>query len=108
MKELKAVLELCRKDAGGVAGSRWGFRFNSPTGEVLMESAATYDSRDEAEAAFVAILKQIAVNDYEVRGPAQSSESAEIKEPCREQNSFWQWPAPGSTGCPRRLPTQRR
>ncbi len=65
MKNKTAVLEYRITEQGGVRG-KWGFRFKSPEGAVLMESVELYDSLEQAERGFVRLIKTVATNQYTI------------------------------------------
>ena len=44
--------------------ARWAFRFKTPEGEVLMESALSFASKAEAERGFISLIKSVARNAY--------------------------------------------
>src|SRR5437588_12063998 len=44
--------------------AQWAFRFRTPEGEILMESAPTFRSKAAAERGFVSLIKAVARNAY--------------------------------------------
>jgi uncharacterized protein YegP (UPF0339 family) len=71
MKSKKPVLEYCLGRPVGRRRPKWGFRFKTEDGEVLMESGERYASLDQAEQGFVAFVKSIATNQYKVAYPTK-------------------------------------
>ena len=64
MKTRSAVLEYCVIQSRG--RRKWGFRFKSGNGRVLMDSVKKYPSQCEAEKGFISLIKRIASNQYKV------------------------------------------
>ena len=71
MKNRTPVLEYCVAKKGGKK-AKWAFRFRTPEGETLIESAKVFDSRVKAEAGFFSLIKSVASNQYRVEYPAHS------------------------------------
>jgi uncharacterized protein YegP (UPF0339 family) len=66
MKNLSPVLEYRAVRTKQGKRARWSFRFRTPAGEVLMESAKVFGSKAQAERGFVALIKSVASNGYTV------------------------------------------
>ena len=60
-----AFLEYCVSPTNTRSGSGWRFRFKTPDDRTLMESIR-FDSRAKAEAAFLAMTKFLATNQYTI------------------------------------------
>jgi hypothetical protein len=72
MKSKLPVLEY--SVAGTTPGKKgqWAFKFRTPEGDLLMESAMGFGSQAEAERAFVSLIKRVAANEYHVQCPQSS------------------------------------
>lgn len=76
MKSKLPVLEY--SVAGTTPGKKgkWAFKFKTPEGDLLMESAMGFGSQAEAERAFVSLIKKVAANEYQVHyAPPSRSEA---------------------------------
>ena len=58
------MLEYCVTHSRG--RRKWGFRFKSRNGRVLINSVRKYPSRCEAEKGFISLIKSIASNQYKI------------------------------------------
>ena len=66
MKTKRPVLEYCLSRTPGGKRLKWAFRFRTPEGEVLIESAKMFTCKAHAERAFVSLIKSVATNQYKV------------------------------------------
>jgi uncharacterized protein YegP (UPF0339 family) len=64
MDNKTAVLEYCRTRRSG--RNKWTFRFKTPDGKTVMESAEPFASKAKAEIGFLNMVKSIATNDYSI------------------------------------------
>ena len=71
MKTKTSVLEYCvaRKQGGK---PRWLFKFRTPEGDTLIQSAKAFGSKIQAEKGFISLIKSVATNQYKVEYPAHS------------------------------------
>ncbi len=69
MKSKLPVLEYAAGSTAPRKSSKWGFRFRTAEGAVLIESPLTFRSQSEAERAFLSLIKFIATNQYKVELP---------------------------------------
>ena len=72
MKRKTSVLEYCVARKRGKR-AKWAFRFRTPEGETLIQSAKVFDSRVKAEAGFVSLIKSVASNQYRIEYPQHST-----------------------------------
>src|SRR5438552_3777622 len=73
MKTNHPVLEYCRASATGRKPARWGFRFRTAEGGILIESAKRFASKAQAERGFISLIKSVATNQYQVEYPQQAT-----------------------------------
>src|SRR5437660_4927817 len=73
MKSKLPVLEYSVVGKTSRKKGKWTFRFKTPAGAILMESAFRFGSRAEAERGFVSVIKSVATNQYNVQYQEQSS-----------------------------------
>lgn len=66
MKTKTPILEYCASMETGSKRPRWGFRFRTAEGEMLIESARKFRSQAQAEREFVSLIKSVATNQYTV------------------------------------------
>lgn len=71
MKNKTPVLEYCVAKMSGKK-AKWMFKFTTPEGETLMESAMAFDFKTQAEAGFIGLIKSVATNQYKVEYPEHS------------------------------------
>ena len=71
MKNKTPVLEYCVANPNGKK-AKWMFKFSTPKGETLIESAKAFTSRTQAEKGFISLMKCVATNQYKVEYPAHS------------------------------------
>jgi uncharacterized protein YegP (UPF0339 family) len=78
MKSKNAVLEYKvanrSKNRSKSEARKWGFRFKTPDGKILVESAALFDSYAKAQQGFLGMIKSIATNQYSVKAPTGSDD----------------------------------
>ena len=78
MKSKNAVLEYKvanrSKNRSKSKARKWGFRFKTPDGKTLVESAALFDSYAKAQQGFLGMIKSIATNQYSVKAPTGSDD----------------------------------
>jgi hypothetical protein len=72
MKSKIPVLEYLLAGTAPGKMAKWGFRFRTSEGDVLIESALNFRSQADAERAFVSVIKSIATNKYAVECPTAS------------------------------------
>ena len=68
MKNKTPVLEYCVAKKNGKR-ARWAFKFRTPEGDTLIQSAKTFRSKTQAEKSFVSLIKSVATNQYRVAYP---------------------------------------
>ena len=67
MKTKTPVLEYSVAKTGKRA--KWVFKFRTPHGDTLIQSAKPFNSKTQAEAGFIALMKSVATNQYTVEYP---------------------------------------
>jgi len=72
MKNNTPVLEYCVARKKGKK-AKWAFRFRTPEGQTLIQSAQVFASRCEAEAGFFSLIKSVASNQYRIEYPEHST-----------------------------------
>ena len=72
MKNKTAVLEYCVARKRGQK-ARWAFRFRTPEGDTLMQSAKVFASKAQAEKGFIRLIKSVATNQYKIEYPNHST-----------------------------------
>ena len=75
MKNKNPVLEYKVASRSKSKARKWGFRFKTPDGKTLVESAALFDSYAKAQQGFLAMIKSIATNQYSIKAPAGADEN---------------------------------
>ena len=71
MKRKGAVLEYKVVKHTRTKSRKWGFRFKTPNGKTLVESAAIFESYAKAQQAFLSMIKFIATNQYSIKSPGK-------------------------------------
>src|SRR5881396_2309490 len=66
MKTKHPVLEYCAAKSTGRKRAKWSFRFRTPEGDLLLQSAKTFNSKAQAEQGFISLIKSVASNQYNV------------------------------------------
>src|SRR5438046_5785955 len=66
MKTNNPVLEYCAAKSTGRKRAKWSFRFRTPDGDLLLQSAKTFNSKAEAEQGFISLIKSVASNQYNI------------------------------------------
>jgi uncharacterized protein YegP (UPF0339 family) len=70
MKNQDSVLEYCVAKKKSHRKPQWTFKFRTPEGETLVQSAKPFASRSEAERGFISLIKSVATNQYKIEYPA--------------------------------------
>ena len=71
MKKKRAILQYHSIKPRGRKKARWRFTFKSPAGKTLVKSTSTFASKRAAERGFVAMIKFIATNEYQVSSASE-------------------------------------
>jgi|SoiMethySBSTD1v2_1073268.scaffolds.fasta_scaffold385685_3 uncharacterized protein YegP (UPF0339 family) len=66
MNKKQAVLEYQLTHTHDRSKPQWRFAFKSPEGETLVESPTSFGSKRAAEECFIAMIKSIAANEYQI------------------------------------------
>ena len=69
MKNNCPVLEYYVGQPKRTRKARWGFRFKTAAGDLLISSPNTFSSKANAERGFVSLIKSVATNQYCVECP---------------------------------------
>lgn len=80
MKHKSAVLEYKLAKQTRTKSRKWAFRFKTPDGKTLVESAALFDSYAKAQQGFLSMIKFIATNQYSIKAPAGSDDQSPLRE----------------------------
>ena len=68
MKNKTPVLEYCVARKNGKR-AKWAFKFRTPKGDTLIQSAKAFRSKNQAEKGFASMIKSVATNQYTVEYP---------------------------------------